>query len=148
MKKILLVLGIVVISALVFAHGSGRGSTGRGGFYNRGYMMEEYAEKKLSGDDYKKFEAMRNKHFQENEKLAIEIRAKNLDIKRLRIQEKVDWEKVHKLNSEKYKLLEKQENNRFKHMEEMRKTFGDDFTGRGYHMMDDDRYERQHMMRY
>ena len=149
MKRILLVLGVLIVSAILFARGSGRGYSSGGGYYNRGNMMEEYAERKLSDDDYKKFEAMRNKHFQENEKLQIEIRAKNLEMERLRIQEKVDWEKVNKLNSEKYRLMEKLDGNRFRHMEEMRKTFGDDFIGEGYmrgHMMND--YEGHHMRRY
>ncbi len=153
MKRILLVLGVLIVSALLFARGSGRGQSGRGDYYHRGYMMEEYAERKLSDNDYKKFEAMQNKHFQENEKLLIEIRAKNLEMERLTIQDKVDWEKVNKLNSEKYRLMEKLDGNRLRYREEIRKTFGDDFIGEGYmrgyrdhHMMDD--YEGHHMRRY
>ena len=48
MKRILLVMGVLIVSAILFARGSGRGYSSGGGYYNRGYMMEEYAEKKLS----------------------------------------------------------------------------------------------------
>ena len=153
MKKALLILGILGVTVLLFSHGFDRGS-GRGTDFRRGYMMEDYyAEKNLSDAEYKKLTLMRNKHFKENEKLLIEIRSKELAIDKLTIQDNVDWDKVDKLNSDKYKLVEKLENKRLRHREELKKEFGDKFFGNGYmrgrrgrHMMDD--YDGHHMRRY
>jgi hypothetical protein len=153
MKKILLLVGILMVSAFMFANGGSKGSYNRGG-NARGYMMGGYAEERLSDKDYKKLVGIREKHFKENQKLSLDIQAKELEIQKIMAQEKVDWARVEKLNSEKYRLLEKLDNNRLRHREEIRKTFGDEFIGNGYmrgfdgHHMMDDVYERHHRRRY
>ena len=140
MKKILLVLGILVFSALLFAHGSDRGFSSRKNSNNRRYTMKEYPEKRFSN---------------KNEKLRIQITLNDFELQKIMVQGRVEWVKVDKLNAQRYRPIKKLENNRLKNREEIRKKFEHGFRGDKYtkdhesqqHRNDRD-YERYYMKRY
>ncbi len=138
MKKILLVLGILVFSALLFAHGSDRGFSRRKNNYNRRYTMKEYPEKRFS-----------------NEKLRIQITLNDFEIQKIMVQGRVEWVKVDKSYSQRYRPIKKLENNRLKNREEIRKKVEDGFRGNKYtkdhesqQHRNDSNYERYYMKRY
>lgn len=156
MKKILLILGILAFSALLFANGSDRGYSNRKNHYNRRYTVKEYPEKRLLHENYKKFTRIRTKYSNESEQLRIQISLNNFEIQKFMIQGKVEWKKSDELNSQKYRVAKKLENNRLKNKKEIQKTFGYGFKGDKYtkdyksyhHNRSDDKYEKYYMKRY
>ena len=156
MRKILLILGVLVFSALLFAHGSDKSFSNRKNIYNRRYTVKEYQENRFYNEKYKKYTRIRTKHSNKNQMLRIQISLNDFEIENFMIQGKVGWIKANRLNSQNYRPIKKLENNRLKNKKEMKKKFGygfkeDKYTkDYGLHNsnMSDDKYEKYYMKRY
>ena len=151
MKRMLLVLGVFGVSTLLFAHGYNRGVPDRGRRYHSGYTVGfHYVNDNLSGAEYKKLTLIGDRHFRKNERLLIQINAKDFEIDRFIIRTKVDRLKTGRPNANRYRHRKKFENKNLKHRQKLRREFGDRHYyrngNRRYYMMDG--YDRYHIRRY
>lgn len=94
MKK-LLIAGLLVVSVGLFARS-----------YNNFYHMHDYERyeteiyQNLTPEQSEKLSALEKETSNIRRKYALEIQTKNLEVQRIMIEDKIDWEKVEKINGE------------------------------------------------
>ncbi len=131
MKKIL-ILGLVLISTVVFSHmyggyGHMRSGYGMQGGHGTGSRMYQT----LTPDQQEKLNLLENELYKTRSLYMTDIQTKQLEVERLILQDNVEWKKVEKLNEEISRLRAKMATETMKHQKKIADIAGNDYYMHG-----------------
>lgn len=139
MKKIL--VGLAVLSAMVFAQGRGNNDGGgRGG--NKNNQGQGYYQT-LSEEEQEKLNTIREEHRKEMTEKNLAIQEYRIQIEKELLKDSIDWSKIEKLVNQEYEKRSEMELLRLQYRSEVREEFNFGFFDMdgGHHMN-----QGQHMM--